>query len=223
MISLFKNFEFDDLKDYRQIVQIKRPDVQIVVIDDETFPPLEELRRHQFNITFYKDIERICVLSDFDIIITDIKGVGKHLGSSLEGAHLIEEINKMYPHKYLISYSASTFDISLNKYFGLCDDQKRKDTDINEWTKTLDNAINSIHDPIYQWEKTRKVLLKHNISSKQITVIEKAFIKSIMLKNKNHFKKVIDNNISISENSTTSIVLQSLCSFASSFISSLVI
>jgi hypothetical protein len=78
MLDFFKKNRLDDLTALRGSIQVKRIEIQIAVIDDKIFPPIEELRRHEFNITFFNDVESINLLSDFDIVITDIKGVGKY-------------------------------------------------------------------------------------------------------------------------------------------------
>jgi len=222
MLDFWKKSGLDDLTSIRGSVQVKRTEIQIAVIDDKIFPPIEELRRHEFNITFFNDIESINLLADFDIVITDIKGVGKYLGSILEGAHLIEEIHKQFPHKYLIAYSGSRFDMTLNKYFNMCDEQKKKDTDVHEWTTTLDKAISCINDPIFQWEKTRLILMKQKFPSEYISKLEKAFAKSVAKKNSKYLRKEIISNKSFSEIPLVSIAVESISSFTATFIAALI-
>lgn len=220
--NFWKKYGLDDLNAIRSSVRVERTAVQIAVIDDKTFPPLEELRRHQFNITLFADIERLSILNDFDIVITDIRGVGKHLGSNLEGAHLIEEIVKQFPNKYLIAYSASRFDMTLNKYFNMCDERKKKDTDVHEWATTLDKAITDINDPIFQWEKTRQILIKQKFSSEYISKIEKAFAKSVVKRNSKYLQREVSSDKSLSERPIVKIAIESISSFTASFISELI-
>lgn len=222
MLNLWKNYKIEDLNSIRKSLINDRTEIQIAVIDDNTFPPLEELRRHRFNITFFNDIERINTLSDFEIIITDIKGVGKHLGSNLEGAHLIEEIHRHYPNKYLIAYSASRFDMSLSKYFSLCDEQKKKDTDVSEWTTTLDRAISCIKDPVFQWEKTRQILIGQKFPTDYINKLEKAYTKSVLKKNPNYLNKEIKAIQSIWDKPVVKFATESIFKFTSNFILELI-
>lgn len=217
-----KKYGLDDLTTIRNSIRVDRTAVQIAVIEDITFPLLEELRRHQFNITLFADIERLSILNDFDIIITDIRGVGKHFGSKLEGAHLIEEITKQFPNKYLIAYSASRFEMTLNKYFNMCDEQKKKDTDVHEWTTTLDKAISDINDPVFQWEKTRQILIKQKFSSEYISKIEKAFAKSVIKRDNKYLKREISSDKSVSERPIVKIAIESISSFTATFISELI-
>lgn len=203
-------------------MRVDRNSVQIAIIENETFPPLEELRRHMFNITIFADIERISILNDFDIIITDIRGVGKHFGSKLEGAHLIEEIVKQYPNKYLIAYSASRFDMTLNKYFNMCDQQRKKDTDVHEWTTTLDKAITDINDPIFQWEKTRRILIENSFPLEYISKIEKAFAKSVIKRDYKYLQREITSDRPTAEQPLVKIAIESFSSFTASLISELI-
>lgn len=222
MLQFWKKYTLEDLKSLQGIGKANRSGTQIAVIEDKTFPPLEELRRHQFNITFFSDIERLSILNDFEIIITDIKDVGKFLGSKLGGAHLIEEISKQFPNKYLISYSASRFDMNLNKYFNMCDEQKRKDTDVHEWTSILDLAISRINDPIYQWEKTRMILIKQKIPSRDIIKLEKAFSKSLLRKNSRHLHKAISSDKSFSDQPLVKIAVDSISKVTATLLSELI-
>lgn len=222
MIHFFKKYNLEDLKSLQSLGKVDRSAIQVAVIDDKTFPPLEELRRHQFNISHFTDIERLNILSEFDIVVTDIKDVGKLFGSRLGGAHLIEEISKHFPNKYLIAYSASRFDMSLNKYFSMCDEQKRKDTDVHDWVTLLDLAITRLNDPIYQWEKTRRILVKQQVSSRNILKLERAFSKSLLTKNNTHILKIISSNSNFTDKPLLKIAVESISSFTANLISELI-
>lgn len=176
----FKKYTLKDLEQVKAQIKTDNSKFKIAVIEDKVFPFLEELRRHDFNITIYNDIERINLIADYDIVVSDIKGVGKLLGSKLQGAHLIEEIHKRYPNIYLIAYSASLFNPEYNKYFELCDETKRKGIDVNDWVKTLELAIKNCNDPIYQWEKSRKILLKNGVDIGIVSKLERVYVKSIV-------------------------------------------
>lgn len=222
MLSLFKRYSISDLEALRKAHSINRKNFQIAVIEDKVFPCLDELRNHQYNITVFPDIARLSVLADFDIVISDIKGVGKHFGSSLEGAHMIEEIHKRFPNKYLIAYSGSTYNPTYNRYFKLCDDTKKKSVDVHEWVTTIDRALELINDPVFQWEKTRQILISQRFSLEQISSIEKAYAKSILKKNMSSLEKVVTKNQSYSDSPLSKIAIDSIAAFCSSFISNLI-
>jgi hypothetical protein len=90
-------------------MRILKQKTHIAVIDDEPFHRLEQLRTHGFNITELGDIKAIDQVGSYPIVVCDIKGVGKAFGSPLEGAHVLSEIRKTYPDKYLITFSGATF------------------------------------------------------------------------------------------------------------------
>ena len=218
MFNFRKKYKLSDLTNLQDGISTDRSKFKIAVIEDKVFPYLEELRRHDFNITIFEDIERLSILSDFQIVVSDIRGVGKFFGSKLEGAHLIEEIHKKYPNVYLIAYSSSTFNPSYNEFLKLCDETKKKSIDVNEWTKTFDRALKKVADPIYQWEKTRRILLKNSVNIDTISKLEKLYAKSIIKKDKSIFnKEIISSKSGKSEHLKT--ILDSISIFAATFIS----
>ncbi|MBV9987433.1 MAG: hypothetical protein JO301_07120 [Chitinophagaceae bacterium] len=222
MFSFRRKYQLDDLTAIVNTTKTDRASVQIAVIDDKTFPLLEDLRRHQYNITFFHDIERLSSLTDFDIIVTDIRGVGKHLGSNLEGAHLIEEVKKLFPNKYLVAYSASRFDATMNIYFSMCDRQMKKDADISEWVTLLDRAIQHLHDPLFQWEKTRQLLLSKKFSSAYISKLEKAYAKTIIKRNNKYLQRELEANTAWSEKPIAKVAVESITTFAAKFIAEII-
>jgi len=216
----FKKYTLKDLEQVKAQIKTDNSKFKIAVIEDKVFPFLEELRRHDFNITIYNDIERINLIADYDIVVSDIKGVGKLLGSKLQGAHLIEEIHKRYPSIYLIAYSASLFNPEYNKYFQLCDETKKKGIDVNDWVKTLELAIKNINDPIYQWEKSRKILLKNGVDIGIVSKLERVYVKSI-IKGK---KGILIKQLSTSKSGfpdSVKIIFDSVAVFAGTLISNI--
>lgn len=221
MFGLYNKYTLKDLEEIRGKFKFERSKFKIAVVEDKVFPFLEELRRHDFNITIYDDVARINILADYDIVVSDIKGVGKLLGSKLQGAHLIEEIHKKYPNIYLIAYSASLFNPEYNKYFKLCDETKKKGIDVNEWVATLDLAIKNFSDPIYQWEKSRTVLLQNNVSIDVVSKIEKVYAKAIIKGN----SKLISKQISTAKtgvSDSAKIIFDSVAVFAGTLISNII-
>ncbi|MCG3164484.1 MAG: hypothetical protein POELPBGB_00238 [Bacteroidia bacterium] len=223
MLNIFKkHYKLEDISFIGNSVQINRSSIKIAVIEDNIFENLEQLRTHNFNITIFSDIENLNTLLDFEVIISDIRGVGKHFGSKLEGAHLIQEIHNKYPNKYLIAYSASTFNPTYNQYFKLCDETKRKSGDVNDWVKSLDSAIKNIKDPLYQWEKTRQILIKNRVAIDVISNLERAYIKSFLKKKSKYLIKEAEESKSISDSPVVKIAIESITSFSASLISNLI-
>ena len=135
-----KNVNVLNTADY-QFSKPKRSDVPIVIIDDQDVPYIEDLRYNGFNVMHIKDIDQIDSIKGFEIIICDIRGIGKKFKSNFEGAHIISEIRRVYPFKIIIGYTAYTFDPTYNKYLSLADDVFKKDIDIDEWITHLDSII----------------------------------------------------------------------------------
>src|SRR3989339_1797511 len=88
--------------------------VEIAVLDDKPFSPKEALLIHKFRIVeLGPDIRSLDQISTFSIIISDVGGVGKAFGSALEGAHLVAEIRKAYPDKFLVAYTGLTYSLPM--------------------------------------------------------------------------------------------------------------
>ena len=95
MMIFFKFGEFkniDDLDRYIRGLRVQdgimnlRQKLRVLVIDDQDFAPLKILLNHNFNITTYKDIPSFDLLTDFQIVMVDLQGVGQHLNPILQGA-----------------------------------------------------------------------------------------------------------------------------------------
>ena len=149
---------------------------KILVIDDEAFEPAEYLDRSGFNITTKKDIEHITDVEPYPVLVCDIHGVGKNLGG--DGTAIITQVNALYPLKYMIVYSSSTFDPALNKYFNLADDVPRKNQSIQNWSHSLDTGLRTAMCPKERWLKTRGLLLKNGAEIREVARLENEYIKS---------------------------------------------
>ncbi len=67
--SIAKNYNIQEL----------RHRVRILLIDDENFILEEPLKRQGFNITYKKDIDVLTDVEPYQIVLCDIRGVGKTL------------------------------------------------------------------------------------------------------------------------------------------------
>ena len=189
MKIIFKLYSLDELKKF-QTKEISRNKFKILIIDDEEIEYTEELTTHGFYCRHVRDIDSIDHVSEYNIIICDIRGVGKKFNSQYEGAHIIGEIDKLYPNKIKIAYTGSEFDIRYNKYFELCDAKIHKDDDFESWIEKLDSSIAKVSDPIDQWLRVRDRLLKNEIPLYDVFQIEQDYIKSIV----NNNEKILKNS-----------------------------
>jgi hypothetical protein len=184
MISFFKRSSLEDIK-LTNFDTSKRQNYKILCIDDQEFSKEDNLRRNNFNISTVNDIDNIEFVSAYDIVICDIQGVGKKLGSEFEGAHLISEIKKRFPLKKVIAYSGQTFNTTYNSYFQLADLTLNKDTDLEDWIDYLDDLIKSMVDPYEIWLSIRKYLIEKNIPTSTVSNIEQDFIAATLKKDIN--------------------------------------
>lgn len=155
-----------------------RESVKILFVDDEELEFLEKLKSQKFNVSYKSDIENIYDVSEYDIILCDIRGIGKNF-DSFEGAYLIKEIKKQYPEKYIISYTASMYNPDYNKYLNHADNVITKGVSSESWIDHLDSAILKIGDPKYKWQKIREDLLNDNFDIKFVAEVEHYYVKSI--------------------------------------------
>lgn len=161
-------------------IQELKSRIKIAVIDDEPFVKMESLRNHGFNLTeIGGDIKSVDQVMAYPIVICDIKGVGKAFGSSKEGAHVLSEIRKSYPDKFLITFSGMTYDASYNESFSSADKSATKDASIDHWIAILEEGLEKVGDPLQRWIRFRKNLLDKGIDLFELFKLEQAFIRSL--------------------------------------------
>ena len=160
----------------------KRKKIQILVIDDLIFNPEHNLRNNQFQLSIFKDIQRIDQVKDYDIILCDVNEIGLELSEESQGAFIIKEIKKNYPQKIVIAYTAgsrnSNLVIAAREY---ADDYIRKDASIEAWVDLLDHCINEFTHPIIQWKKQRTLLLDSGMELGDLMQIEQIILKNLKL------------------------------------------
>lgn len=167
----------DELRIKSLLKPAVRKSVQILVIDDKEFPFLEILRTHNYSISKRDDLSNVRDVAEYDIILCDIRGVGKALGSRFEGAHLIKEIRTHYPQKAIIAYTAESLMAEYNDYLAHADFTLQKDIDLEQWIDSLDRAISLAADPASAWRRTRLHLLADNIPIHLVMRLEDEFVK----------------------------------------------
>ncbi|WP_421718472.1 hypothetical protein [Algiphilus sp.] len=159
--------------------RLKR-DVSIAIVDDQVFRYMGELRAHDYQATeLGADISSVKQMEAYSIVACDIRGVAPKFGSKQEGAHLISEIRKAYPDKYLIAYTGSTFDPSVNNKLASADSAINKDASFDFWHTELERALTAVGNPRERWLRFRRSLMLDGLDGWKISNIEQAFIKSI--------------------------------------------
>lgn len=175
----------------------QREKFKIAFIDDEDFIYLDRLIKLGFRINKYDDVKDLEMLSSYDIIISDIRGVGKSFNSDAEGAFLLHELKKIYPYKVFAAYTGSAFDVKINSYLSGIQVIK-KDFSIDEWSTAIDSLIFDISNPKKVWKRIRSELLDIEVPLSDLVELENEFVSRILnKKNLDNFpSSKIKNNLS---------------------------
>lgn len=172
----------------------RRSKVEILVIDDQEFGAEKYLTQNGFRIVHKKDIDNIRDVSSYAVILCDIRGVGKALGSSKEGAFVIKEIKAHYPAKQVIAYTGSSYDPMYNEYMNLADAVISKGISVEDWTSLVDEQIEKAMDPIFQWKRLREHLLKCGVSTAYTAKLEDKYVRAIRARDFKDLTKLAENS-----------------------------
>ena len=188
----------DDLKtqhtnwSVRPMQKEKRGLVKIGVIDDKKFEPLGNLKTYGYDIVEIGDPNVVEEVARYPIVLCDLMGVGVKFGQHAEGAGIIKEIRKNYPATFVVAYTgaAAGSEVAIRaKHYA--DRLIRKDADLDTWTDELDRLLAKATDPAKIWLRTRVALAEESVNSKDILLMEDAFVRSVIDKDKNA-KKLSD-------------------------------
>lgn len=153
-----------------------RSKIKVLVIDDDGFVYLNELRNENFNITVIEDIEDYNAVEVYPIVICDIKGVGHKFNKEKEGAYVVRELKKRYPFKQFAVYSAGAdYKVeSMNDLEGI--KRIKKDVSMDLWCSYIDELIRLASDPIEIWKSIRDFLLSKDVPIKDVMLLEDNFV-----------------------------------------------
>ena len=159
------------------------------------------MRKHEFSIQQKYDLTHLSDAAEYDIILCDIRGVGKFLESDYDGANLIKALKTKYPNKIILAYTANDYDASFQKYLDYADGIVPKGTyGLDDWVSLLEETLNDCADPVKQWERTRKLLLKANVSTIDVAKYESQYVKAIRNGSFESFKKLYGKKKHIGDN-----------------------
>lgn len=170
-----------------------RGKIDILIIDDEEFAAEQYLLKNGFRITHKTDVDTIRDVESYAVILCDIRGVGKKLGSAKEGAFIIKEIKARYPNKQVIAYTGSSYDPVYNDYMKFADNIISKGLPVDDWISVIDQQIKNAVDPHYQWECLRKYLLNCGVSTAYVAKLEDKYVKAIKNKDFKELSSLADN------------------------------
>lgn len=131
--------------------------VRIAIVDDQLGDfPVAELRKGGFQIKTFKQVKLsdIDVLSDFDVVFLDMKGVVKD-DPEYGGLKLIERLRSSNPHQKICAVSGQTFDPTATRFFKSADDYKKKPLTAHECKDVIEQFAGEIFDATKAVEHAR--------------------------------------------------------------------
>jgi hypothetical protein len=171
------NYTYDDLrKIQRALTDADLKKVEILVIDDEKFAYLESMSSRGFHIRPLPDLHDFKAVEPYDVVLCDIKGVGKSFGSEYEGAFVISEIKRRYPHKVVVAYSNQSWDFRYAEKIKGADFRVDKNETPDRWQEILESAQRKVIDPIRKWKDMAKYLIESDVEMAELTKIEEAYM-----------------------------------------------
>lgn len=183
MCFYLKRYEIADLNGELLLKEVRISDLkkktEILVIDDDSFTYLETLKRCEYRIDYRADIQSLNDVAEYDIILCDVRGVGKFLDSDFQGAFLVKQIREKYPNKIIIAYTASNYDPKFSEFLAFADETVVKGTSLEDWDGLLKEKLHELVDPVKQWQKTRSALLQSGVSIGMVAKYESDFVKAV--------------------------------------------
>jgi hypothetical protein len=186
--------QIDDLEKAQRTNAATKSDLErralmpIAVIDDEPFTLQNTLKNNGYDIHVLGDIKTLNEVENYNIILCDLQGVGRHLNEKNQGAYLIDEIKRNHPEKFVIAYTGGAVDDAVTiRANESADYFLRKDADVEEWRDKLDRIIEFLSNPVLVWRRQRFALIDSDVSTMDILKLEDAFVRSIDMRNQNHF------------------------------------
>lgn len=162
-----------------------RKSVRILVIDDQEFSPLANLKRNSFNVVRIDGVECIEEVQDYSVVLVDLQGVGKNLNPAGQGAHLIQQIKRAYPEKYVVAYTGGATAALTSLAAEFADRYTTKDISVDKWCDLLDVAVAEVSHPVHVWGKFRHRLLDQGVTPLQLAGLEDTYVRGILQDPKN--------------------------------------
>lgn len=213
MLNLFRKkkiYKLAEIKNLNVSIQKLKKEIKIAAIDDQDFPPMNNLKNLGFNITIFKDISTLDLVKEYPVIICDIRGVGKEFGGKYEGALVISELRKNYPDKYIIAYSTESYSLDIASFIQKSDVIASKGATVEEWSSILEKAIKDTSNASIRWKKTRESLLNNDIELSDLLELEQKYILSI-----NNSKNEME-NMELLNNINNNLIIDIIKGFTSS-------
>lgn len=214
---MFKRKIYDTtirLVDANNIIKLRKK-TKIIIVDDDELDIVENLVQRGYDIYYKRDMNYSLEAEPFDIIIMDIQGIAKNLGSNMEGFALASDIKKRYPNKEVYCFS-STVKTEIASNLHKIDGFIPKDYDIDKWGEQLDNIIRDYVDVNKQWKRLEEQLYSHSIDEKTVQTIKKVYLESFKNKKFDKIDSVLmgmieDTNLTLSILQSIFAIIKILC------------
>lgn len=190
MFTVLKNMKYKtnqllSIKDLTDFSLSKSLDLKkkykILVIDDQGFSQEESLKKMGYkDITVEFDFTDINHIIPYDIVLCDINGIGLEFDKKNQGAAVAKIIKENFPTKIVIIFSAADQPLDIAENYSYVDDVITKNMNANEMSSNIDRYIDMLDNPIYRWEKIKKIFEQKQIQTKDIAIFEHYYVKTIL-------------------------------------------
>lgn len=182
--KLTGNLTLDDLPQRIPSVKEMRKNATILIIDDDPLTYEDALRANNFSFQHNWSWNTVNDVKDYQIIITDNKGVvNQSFGEDCTGITMAIEAKKLFPEKKIVVYSGNLIDARKNNISNF--DILTRGSTAEDWIEMLDAAIRDSYDPKLAWRIIAEILDKNDISEKEKRNIQHQYVKAILDKNEN--------------------------------------
>lgn len=156
-----------------------RERVRFLIVDDEPFVYLDKLRNAKFNVTQVGDILDLHAVSEYQVIICDINGIGDAFSEDYGGAFVLNQIKTLYPYKQYAYYSGKS--VYSKEMMSLLNNitSIAKDATIDQWIVYFDQFISNNTNPQIAWKQIRDLCILNDISTYSIAMLEDEYVRTI--------------------------------------------
>lgn len=161
---------------------------KILVVDDTDFDQIETLKGRDYQIKKVDDIQDLSQAEPYDIVLIDIKGVGKAFNSPHEGAYVAKALKETYPNKRIIMITGSKYEDKYNSILKIIDGYLNKDSSTEEWEELIRENVEKVANPVKQWKTIRNRLLDCDVGIHLVYELEQVYITAIKQKSPKIFE-----------------------------------
>lgn len=157
---------------------------RILVIDDETPPLIEDLRREGFSVDHDSIGSEITKINRglYTIVILDYSGIGRNFGKN-QGLDLLREIKRCNPACYVVAYTSKSLKIHQSDFYRLADATLSKDSGWSETIEKVEASLREAYDVARLWDS---VLTLCKADNKQRKILTRALAVAIETNNEEH-------------------------------------